>query len=432
MKLKLFFRKLQLKTLINSESPFSSSLSSFTLVELLIVIGILAILTAAVVLVLNPAELLRRSRDTTRMSDMASIYSAVSLALTQDPSLFLGIASTVYVSLPDTSSSCANLGLPSLPSGYSYRCASATTSSQVNGTGWLPINFVSSSIGGLPKLPIDPVNTTSSGFYYYTYITNGTQYQLSSLMESSKYTTQESLDGGADPVQYEVGTNLSLAPFLHGLVGWWNFDEASGSIAYDYSGYGNHGTMYASSTIVDLHTSSGCKIGRCGNFNGIDNLVTAQGGSVMIPDGKGNAMTVMAWAYKTNINGGMVAYQNGPFFLSMGTVMGSGGTEIHTPNNWKGVSSSQSLNINTWYHLAITYDSQKNLITNYVNGVQDGTGYQTGLLNPALSCVGIGYATWGGCSGPLTNFFPGLIDDIRVYNRALSDAEIKALYNATK
>ena len=120
---------------------------SFTLVELLIVIGILAILTAAVVLVLNPAELLRQSRDSTRISDMASLSDALKLLQTQSEGIFTSsVASTVYVSLPDTSSTCGSLGLPSLPTGYTYHCVPSASSTLINGQGWLPIDFTSSSI----------------------------------------------------------------------------------------------------------------------------------------------------------------------------------------------------------------------------------------------------------------------------------------------
>ena len=61
--------------------PFNKS--GFTLLELLIVIGILAILSAVVVFVLNPAETLRKSRDAQRIADLATMKSALGLYLTQ-------------------------------------------------------------------------------------------------------------------------------------------------------------------------------------------------------------------------------------------------------------------------------------------------------------------------------------------------------------
>ena len=63
----------------------SEKTKGFTLLELLIVIGILAILAGVVVLVLNPAELLRQARDSQRISDLSTMRSAISgMATTRD------------------------------------------------------------------------------------------------------------------------------------------------------------------------------------------------------------------------------------------------------------------------------------------------------------------------------------------------------------
>jgi len=202
-----------MKHIFSSSSIHSRNISSFTLVELLIVIGILAILTAAVVIVLNPMDLLRQSRDAKRLSDLASIHSAISLLLTQSPTLSLGSSSVIYTSLVDTTTTCANLGLPTLPSGITYKCSlTQASSTAVDGTGWIPLPFSSVSMGSaLPILPIDPQNTTSSGLYY-TYTTNGTQYELTSIVESQKYQIQAMKDGGTTDNAYEQGTNLTLTP----------------------------------------------------------------------------------------------------------------------------------------------------------------------------------------------------------------------------
>jgi len=93
-------------------------LRSFTLVELLIVIAILAVLAAAVVIVLNPAELLAQARDSQRISDVNTVKSAVDIFIVDNPSASLGTANRVYISIPDTSATCANItGLPTLPGG---------------------------------------------------------------------------------------------------------------------------------------------------------------------------------------------------------------------------------------------------------------------------------------------------------------------------
>ncbi len=187
-------------------------IASFTLIELLIVIGILAILTAAVVLILNPGELLKESRDSKRMTDVASISHAIQLLLSQAPSVNLGAASTVYISLPDTSVTCANLGLPALPSGYSYHCVTAANETLANGNGWIPIDFTQSPIQNIAALPVDGTNASSS-YLYYTYMTDGTSmWKISATAESAKYLTRSNNDGGDENGVFEAGNNMSLLP----------------------------------------------------------------------------------------------------------------------------------------------------------------------------------------------------------------------------
>src|SRR5680860_471628 len=61
----------------------------FTLLELLIVIGILAILSTTVILVINPAELLKKARDSQRISDLSTVKTAIAYYITEaaDPSI---------------------------------------------------------------------------------------------------------------------------------------------------------------------------------------------------------------------------------------------------------------------------------------------------------------------------------------------------------
>src|SRR3989344_2835396 len=119
----------------------------FTLIELLVVIAILAVLATAVVLVITPAELLKQGRDSTRLSDLAALNSALGLFQVDQYNSSLGTSSVVYVSIPDSSATCANLGLPTLPSGWSYHCAPSSTLTRVDSTGWVPVNLALFSAG---------------------------------------------------------------------------------------------------------------------------------------------------------------------------------------------------------------------------------------------------------------------------------------------
>lgn len=223
--------------------------SSFTLIELLIVIAILAVLATAVVLVLNPAELIRQARDSTRLSDLALLNKALSFVQAYSPGTSLGTPSTVYVSIPDTTSTCANLGLPAPPTGWSYACVTTSTLRRTNGTGWVPVDFTAFAGGTiLSNLPIDPINSTSTG-EYYTY-TPGGSWELTAFLTSNKYkmgggTDKSSTDNGSYPDLYELGTDLTLLPVSRdpSLVGYWKFNEGSGTSAYDASGKGNNSTL---------------------------------------------------------------------------------------------------------------------------------------------------------------------------------------------
>lgn len=205
----------------------------FTLIELLVVIAIIAVLAVVVVLTLNPAELLRQSRDSNRLSDLATMSNAINLYNTDQgssPAYSLGTSNTVYVSIPDPTATttagdqCQGLNLITLPATYTYHCAASSTYRNVNGTGWIPVNLASTTTGSpLGALPIDPTNNTSSHLYY-SYETNGSQYEMTSVMESQKYgpggsNDVVSNDGGTLANTYTKGTNLAIEPLNYGGAG---------------------------------------------------------------------------------------------------------------------------------------------------------------------------------------------------------------------
>jgi prepilin-type N-terminal cleavage/methylation domain-containing protein len=187
---------------------------SFTLIELLIVIAILALLMSIIIITLNPADLLKQTRDTKRISQVTALNNAITIFQANKPSTSLGAANKVYVSVPDSDSSCANLSLPPLPSGYTYACSTTANYKKTDGTGWVPINFNSLDIGSpLSVLPTDPTNATSSGLYFTFTTDSNNSYELVSIVESDKRiqeTTQT--DGGDSDNGFEKGSNLTLAP----------------------------------------------------------------------------------------------------------------------------------------------------------------------------------------------------------------------------
>ena len=190
----------------------------FTLVELLVVIAIVAVLSTVVIITLNPAELLRQTRDSTRISDMATMKSAIALYLADvlEPDIGgAGAGTTCYVSAPpSTPAMAANCG-GAFPATVTMQTqpTDATTARKVDSNGWIPVNFTTISAGTpLGSLPIDPVNNAT---YFYAYAANASlQYEIDAVMESTRYNSGTGnvmdKDGGDVDEFYEVGTNLEI------------------------------------------------------------------------------------------------------------------------------------------------------------------------------------------------------------------------------
>lgn len=216
----------------------------FTLIELLIVIAIIAVLSVVVILSLNPAELLRQARDSNRISDMATMKSAISLYLADVSSPYLGTSTYCYISIGTASfygpSSTGTYGGPLTTCGYWMFSASTTTavatttrsigvlstSTAAPGNGWIPVDFANISSGApIGQEPVDPTNQVGSGScasgalsscgLFYSYDMSGTNFKLATFMESTKYTNGgggdvESKDGGNSNYVYEGGTSPTL------------------------------------------------------------------------------------------------------------------------------------------------------------------------------------------------------------------------------
>jgi len=396
--------------------------SGFTLLELLVVLAIVAILAVVVITTINPNQLLKQSRDSQRISDLATLKHTISIyALAVGDSL--GAASTVYVSIPDTSATCANLGLPSLPGGWSYHCAPQSSYRKVDGTGWLPLNFSQISFGSpLSILPADPTNTTTT-LLYYTYAagTNG-EYEVAALLESAKYQTKESTDGGADPASYEQGSDLTLAPFMHGLVGFWNFDEGAGTNVLDSSGIGNNGTWNGTSTTRYVTG----KVGNfAGTFNGTNDYVRVPYNSSF---GGSYGYTMCGWEKTTSSNAmAMGGIQHAHQYFGINDLSLYFYIRTISVDNQYILPVSIKPTDGNWHNICAEYSSVDGLWRGYVDGTQSATRSIGGILSTGITDTALGAR-----AEAYNVFFNGALDEMRFYNRALSAAEIKAIYNATK
>ena len=170
----------------------------FTLVELLIVIAILAALAAAVVVVLNPAELLAQARDAQRLRDMATVRDAINIHLSQVPAANLCVGGGTPPVCIVGGICTAPTPLPPGPFGavVGSLCGASNLIRLNDGTGWVSIDF-RAMFGGaaLSTLPMDPVNNVNF-FYAYRADNVARTFKIATRLESEGHRRAMALDGG--------------------------------------------------------------------------------------------------------------------------------------------------------------------------------------------------------------------------------------------
>ena len=187
---------------------------SLTFLEVLITLTILSIVSILVVGLLKPQETFKAARDTKRITSIKQIEKAIELYLTENQSLDLGSSTIIYISLPDNSPTCSAWisQLPPLPSGYEYRCSA--NPQNIDGTGWIPIDFTKSSITNISSLSIDPINSPP---YYFAYVAdnNKKSFEITAYLESERNKGENSVsanDYGTNIYLYEGGSDKGLHP----------------------------------------------------------------------------------------------------------------------------------------------------------------------------------------------------------------------------
>ncbi|MCL5017379.1 MAG: LamG domain-containing protein [Patescibacteria group bacterium] len=239
---------------------------------------------------------------------------------------------------------------------------------------------------------------------------------------------------------YFIATSPTTTPYVvagdesvlsdnitNGLVGHWKFDEISGTTAYDSSGNGNNGNLINSPTRM---TSANCKVGSCLQFNGSNNAVDVGSGSSLDMSSV-NKMTFSMWVKPTSYPVGSIVEtlrQYNDFLMSWrGDSGGFWQIGITQSNSTKAVvqsATSATIPINTWTFVSMTADGS------YVRLYINGTFFGLTTYDGTLGNIG-GYSTIiGAYRNDGSRSFPGLIDDVRIYNRALSASEVAQLYNS--
>lgn len=204
-------------------------------------------------------------------------------------------------------------------------------------------------------------------------------------------------------------------------TGYWKFDEGVGTIANDSTFYGENGTL------------NGAVWNSNGRFGKAVQLSGAAGSYVNLGDAKGmrlaSASAITAWVKPQSVNDGAThtifskwGATNGTdaYALQIGTT-GKVVFQIGNGQQQESVTGQTVLSANNWYHVAAVF-SPGNSLTVYVNGKKDNelvSGVYLAILNSDATNTVIGAEKLGS-----TNNFGGLIDEVKVYDGALSASDI--------
>jgi hypothetical protein len=217
-------------------------------------------------------------------------------------------------------------------------------------------------------------------------------------------------------------------------VGHWKFDEGYGDSAYDSGTSGNNGNLGGSDSCPGDADTTACpawtndgKFGKALDFDtsgGVDDLVTINSqvysvteGAVSLwfkREGDGVGLDVLTGSYGGSGN------QRAPTFITQG------GNFQWEFGSLVSQDTSTDLSNDTWYHATLTYDSDFN-ITVYLNGDKVDSGTSSDPVD-FYDEVHIGHY---GNPGTIS-YFNGKIDEVKIYNFALTDDQVKTDYNQGK
>ena len=213
-----------------------------------------------------------------------------------------------------------------------------------------------------------------------------------------------------------------------GLVGWWPFNGN----ANDESGNGNYGSVYGAELSNDRTGVSNAAYA----FNGISDYIEIQ---QLISQLNGQATATFSfWVNFSQQDGcilGLWSSCSGCTNVNLGSVIERSGSDkiLFSNNSGAGSNLTNDISNNLWNHIVFVFDGNQSSINNrlkcYING-------QLNLMNYGIVNNSIGTST--SCFfgrrdidfGNFGNYFGGKLDDIGIWNRALTPEEITALYTS--
>jgi Concanavalin A-like lectin/glucanases superfamily len=211
-----------------------------------------------------------------------------------------------------------------------------------------------------------------------------------------------------------------VPPAQPGLVAAYGFNEGVGVLTLDSSGQANTGTIAGATWTTNGRFGSGL------SFNGTNAWVTIDDSpSLDLTDG----LTIEAWVNPSSGTGTRTVLMKEAFSgLAYALYSTVGGQRpvgyVHTRRDASAVGST-AVPLNTWTHLAFTFDGST--LRLYMNGTLVRTSSANGSSSGAI-ITSAGALRIGG-NAVFGEYFRGIIDEVRVYNRPLSAADIQVDMN---
>ncbi|MEF8780262.1 MAG: LamG-like jellyroll fold domain-containing protein [Haloferacaceae archaeon] len=288
--------------------------------------------------------------------------------------------------------------------------------------------------GGTATLTVEAIGASAGSVYaYVSSLGSGDRLPIEVVTGEWVWETAADWAAGTDDrtASDDVGdreadtVRLGYAPTDGGLVGYWPFDGGAGTTAVDASGTGNDGTREGAPTtgVEGLLGSTAYEL------DGEDDHVRVpHDESLEMSDG--DAVSVSMWVNQNEDLGrswtALLQKSDASYNLQLN---GANQPEftIHTPDGgWQSASAGDALQQDRWYHLVGVYDGDE--VRLYVDGeLADATPVTGEMSDASASDVGIGENL-----ERTGRHFSGRIDEPRLYDRALGEAEVDTLYRTAQ
>jgi hypothetical protein len=199
-------------------------------------------------------------------------------------------------------------------------------------------------------------------------------------------------------------------------LGYWKFDESAGYIATDASDYNHYGTIFKAVRVPG-------KSGKALDFGGLGNYVQIQTDPAL---DNLEAITITAWIYpRVDAHWHVLDKGDGDKRLyAEGTRLTLDGRVRYSGTHAYSASASNTVTLNTWQHVAMVWSHTTNKTRLYLNGVE--VRYDIQDIGSGTPQDDTDYPFTIGARGALgeATFLSGLLDEVRLYKRALSTQEI--------